>query len=161
SKTWQQRIGTGSGVQFPVGRGCKANEELAAEIQKKPGAIGYVELIYALQKRLAHARVKNKEGSFVQASLESVPAASATLTDIPDDLRFSLTNAPGKDAYPISGATWAVLYVTQTSERGKRLHGFLTWVIHDGQEFVTDLYYARLPRELVSRIDDKLQLLQV
>src|SRR5262249_45029503 len=130
-------------------------------IQKNPGAIGYVELIYALQKRLGHARVKNKEGNFVQASLESVTAASAALTDIPHDLRFSLTNAPGKDTYPISGATWAVLEVHQTSERGKRLREFLTWVIHDGQEFATDLYYARLPRELVNRIDDKLQLLKV
>jgi phosphate transport system substrate-binding protein len=160
SKHWQQKVGTGPGVPFPTGRGFKGNEELAAEIQKTPGATGYVELIYALRNRLAHARVKNREGNFVQGSLESVTAASAALTDIPDDLRFSLTHAPGKDAFPISGATWAIFYVTQSGERGKHLRDFLTWALHDGQEFVTDLYYARLPGELVNRVDEKLKLIK-
>jgi phosphate transport system substrate-binding protein len=161
SKNWQRQIGSGPSVPFPIGTGFKGNEELAAEIQKTPGAIGYVELIHALQKRLPHARVKNKEGNFVQASLESVTAASASLTNVPDDLRFSLTNTQGRDVYPISGATWAVLYVNQPGDRGQRLRDFLTWVIHDGQDSVTDLYYARLPLELVSKADQKLKALQV
>lgn len=161
SKDWKEKVGTGTSVKWPVGEGAKGNEELAATVFKVPGAIGYVELLHALQKGLKHAKVKNKEGNFVQGSLEGVSAAAeGALTDVPADLRFSLTNAPGKEAYPISGATWAVCFVKQSGDRGQRLVDFLTWTTHDGQEAVTDLYYARLPKGLVTKVDEKLKELR-
>jgi phosphate transport system substrate-binding protein len=157
SKDWQEKVGTGTSVKWPTGSGRRGNEELAAAVKETPGAIGYIELIYALQQKLPLARVKNKDGNFVGASLEGVTAAmSGVLKDIPNDLRFSLTNATGKDAYPISGATWAIVYRKQTGDRGKRIKDFLTWVTHDGQESVTDLYYARLPKQLVDKVEEKL-----
>src|SRR5262249_40750598 len=111
----------------------------------------------ALKKKIQHAKVKNQEGNFVQGSLEGVTAAAeGALSAIPDDLRFSLTNAPGKDAYPISGATWAVLFVKQSGDRGQRLADFFSWVTNDGQDSVTDLYYARLPRGLMAKAKEKL-----
>ena len=158
SKAWQDKAGAGAGIKWPTGQGRRGNEELAAAVKDTPGAIGYVELIYALQKRMPLARVKNKEGNFVPASLEGVTAAATgALQEVPADLRFSLTNAPGKDAYPISGATWAIVYLKQGGDRGQRVKDFLTWATHDGQESVTDLYYARLPKELVEKVDAKLK----
>jgi phosphate transport system substrate-binding protein len=158
SRDWQDKAGAGASVKWPTGQGRRGNEELAAAVKATPGAIGYVELIYALQKRIPLPRVKNKEGNFVPASLEGVTAAAAaTLKEVPADLRFSLTNAPGKDTYPISGATWAIVYAKVTGDRGQRLKDFLTWATHDGQDSVTDLYYARLPKELVDRVEVKLQ----
>src|SRR5262245_61442307 len=161
SKEWHDKIGAGTQVKWPVGEGHKGNEDLAAAITRTPGAIGYVDLIHALQKKVQHAKIKNKEGNFVQGSLEGVTAAAeGALTDIPDDLRFSLTNAPGKDAYPISGTTWAIVYVKQNGDRGKRIVDFLTWITHDGQESVTDFYYARLPKGLVQKVEEKLKQIQ-
>jgi phosphate transport system substrate-binding protein len=162
SKDFQDKVGHGTEVKWAVGEGCRGNEDLAARINQTPGAIGYVDLIHALQKKIQHARIKNKEGNFVQGGLEGVTAAAeGALTAIPDDLRYSLTNAPGKEAYPISGTTWAVVYVQQKGDRGQRVVDFLTWVTHDGQESVTDLYYARLPKGLVQKVDDKLKAIQV
>jgi phosphate transport system substrate-binding protein len=156
SPEWKERVGSGTSLRWPVGEGHKGNEEVAAAIKKTPGAIGYVELLYALQKKLQHGRVKNREGNFVQGSLEGVTAA-AERTQVPADLRFSLTHALGKEAYPMSGCTWAVLYVNPSGDRGKRLVDFLHWVINDGQESVTDLYYARLPGQLVEQVNAKLK----
>lgn len=158
SKDWKDKVGTGTHVKWPIGQGHKGNEELATAIKNTPGSIGYVELLHALRSQIAHARVKNRDGNFVQGSLEGVTAAAAgALKDIPEDLRFSLTNAPGKDAYPISGATWAVFYLKQKEDRGRRLKDFLTWATHDGQDGVTDLYYARLPKELLEKVDGRLK----
>ncbi len=162
STSWKAGPGAGTGVKFPVGQSCKGNEELAMAISKTPGAIGYVDLIHALRNKVKHARVKNKEGNFVQGSLEGVTAAAeGALTTVPADLRFSLTNAPGKDAYPISGTTWAIISLQQPSDRGQRLIEFLTWVTHDGQDSATDLYYSRLPKGLVDRVDAKLKEIKV
>jgi phosphate transport system substrate-binding protein len=156
SKDWSEKVGCGTSLRWPVGEGHKGNEEVAAAIQKTPGAIGYVELVYALRKQLQHGRVKNREGNFVHGSLEGVTAA-AERTQVPADLRFSLAHAPGKAAYPLSGCTWAILYVNQSSDRGKRLVDFLSWVTQEGQESVTDLYYARLPKRLVEKVNEKLK----
>jgi phosphate transport system substrate-binding protein len=159
---WKKGLGSGTAVQFPVGEGHKGNEELARAISQTPGGIGYVDLIHALRTRIQQARVKNREGNFVQGSLEGVTAAGeGALTAIPDDLRFSLSNAPGKDAYPISGATWAIVYVKQSKDRGQRLVDFLSWVTTDGQESVTDLYYARLPKGLAEKTTEKLKQVQI
>jgi len=161
SSEFKDKIGTGTQVKWAVGEGHKGNEDLAAAINQTVGSIGYVDLIHALQKKIQHPKIKNKEGVFVQGSLEGVTAAAeGALTDIPDDLRYSLTNAPGKEAYPISGTTWAVVYVQQKGDRGKRVVDFLTWATHDGQESVTDLYYARLPKGLVQKVDAKLKAIQ-
>jgi phosphate transport system substrate-binding protein len=161
SKDWKDKVGAGTQIKWPTGDGHKGNEDLAAAITRTAGAIGYVDLIHALQKKLKHAKIKNAEGNFVQGSLEGVTAAAeGCLTDIPADLRFSLTNASGKDAFPISGATWAVVYVKQKGDRGQRVIDFLTWVTHEGQESVTDLYYSRLPKGLVQKLDGKLKEIQ-
>jgi phosphate transport system substrate-binding protein len=161
SKDWKNKVGAGTQIKWPTGEGQKGNEDLAAAITASSGAIGYVDLIHALQRKLKHAKIKNADGNFVQGSLEGVTAAAeGSLTDTPADLRFSLTNASGKDAYPITGATWAVVYVKQKGDRGQRVIDFLTWVTHDGQESVTDLYYARLPKGLVQKVDGKLKEIQ-
>jgi phosphate transport system substrate-binding protein len=110
-----------------------------------------------LQNNIRFGLVKNKAGRFVEASLRSVTAAAnAALKDMPEDLRFSISDAGGKDSYPISGATWAVLYVHQSSDKGKLLKDFLSWATHDGQKYCAALHYARLPEGLVKRIDKKL-----
>src|SRR5262249_39191251 len=120
--------------------------------------IGYVELLYALQNKMKFAAVKNREGNYVTGSLEGVTAAAeASLADLPADLRFSLTNAPGKDAYPISASTWAIVYAKQPKDKGKLVVDFLRWATHDGQEYNTDLHYARLPKGLVERVDARLK----
>jgi phosphate ABC transporter phosphate-binding protein len=161
SKEWKDKVGSGTNVKWTIGEGHKGNEDLAVAVTKTEGAISYIDLIHALQKKIKHARIKNKEGNFVQGSLEGVSAAAeGSLNEIPDDLRYSLTNASGKEAYPISGTTWAVLYVKQGGDRGKRVVDFLTWATHDGQDSVTDLYYARLPKGLVQKVDGKLKEIQ-
>jgi phosphate transport system substrate-binding protein len=125
---------------------------------KRPGAIAYVELLYALRTKLMFGAVKNKQGNYLQGSLENVTAAAEGLaTDIPADLRFSAVYAPGKNAYPICGCTWAILYVRQPEGKGQRLLEFLRWATQEGQEYNTDLFYARLPAGLVERAEQKLK----
>jgi phosphate transport system substrate-binding protein len=161
SPDWKKQVGTGTTVQWATGAAAKGTDGVANLINKTPGAIGYVELVFALQKKMKFGAVKNKEGNYVVASLEGVTAAAeAALTDIPDDLRFSLTNAPGKESYPICGTTWAIVHVRQPEDKAKEVVNFLQWVTHDGQEYATDLYYARLPKGLVERLDKKLALIQ-
>jgi phosphate transport system substrate-binding protein len=161
SPDWQKQVGTGTTVKWETGTAAKGTDGVANLINKTQGAIGYVELVFALQKKMQFGAVKNKEGNYVVASLEGVTAAAeAALTDIPDDLRFSLTNAPGKESYPICGTTWAVVHVRQPEDKAKEVVNFLQWVTHDGQEYATDLYYARLPKGLVERLDKKLALIQ-
>jgi phosphate transport system substrate-binding protein len=134
---------------------------VAGQVQRSPGAIGYVELIYALKNNINYGAVKNPEGEFVQANLETLTAAAqGALANIPSDLRYSLTNVSGKNAYPISGTTWAVLYVNQPPEKAQELVNFLRWVTHEGQQYTKDLQYAHLPKELVERIDQKLELIK-
>jgi phosphate transport system substrate-binding protein len=162
SKDWKDQVGAGTQIKWPVGEGHKGSEDLAAAITRTPGAIGYVDLIHALQKKLRHPKLKNADGNFVQGSLEGVTAAAeGALAALADDLRFSLTHAAGKDAYPISGATWAVVYVKQKGDRGQRVVDFLNWITHDGQESVTDLYYARLPKGLVQKTEAKLKAIEL
>jgi phosphate transport system substrate-binding protein len=161
SPDWKEKVGTGTTVKWATGISAKGTDGVANRINETPGAIGYVELVFALEKKMKFGAVKNKEGNYVLASLEGVTAAAeAALTDIPDDLRFSLTNAPGKDSYPICGTTWAIVHVQQPPDKAKEVVNFLRWVTHDGQEYVTDLYYARLPKGLAERVDKKLALIQ-
>ena len=157
SPEWKTKVGVGTSVNWPCGIGQKGNEAVAGQVQRSPGSIGYIELIYALQNNIKFGSVQNKEGTFVTASLESVTAAAnASLTDIPDDLRYSITDAPGKASYPVSGTVWAVVYVNDPTGRGQQVRDFLHWVTHDGQRYAEALHYSQLPRGLVERLEKKL-----
>lgn len=157
SPEWKEKVGVATSVKWPTGTGQQNTAGVAGFVQRTTGAVGYVELYYALQNKIPYGSVKNKEGQFVAASLESVTAAAAaSLKDIPRDLRFSLTDAPGRDAYPISGTTWVVLYVEQPGGKAKALADFLRWVTHGGQEHNQKLKYARIPKEMVALVDRKL-----
>jgi phosphate transport system substrate-binding protein len=157
SPEWKDKVGVGTSLNWPTGVGQKGTEGVAGQVKRSPGSIGYIELIYALKNSINFGLVKNKEGVPIKGSLDSVTAAaSAALSQIPDDLRYSLTNAPGKDAYPISGTVWAVLYVNQPPATGKTVVDFLRWITHEGQQYAKDLQYAKLPQGLVDRLDKKL-----
>jgi phosphate ABC transporter phosphate-binding protein len=159
---WKEKVGVGTSLNWPGGIGAKGNEGVSGRVSQSPGGIGYVELIYARQNKIDFGVVQNREGEFIKPTLESVTAAAnAALTEIPDDLRYSLTNAPGKDSYPISGTVWAVLYVNQPAGKGKAVVDFLRWVTHEGQSYAKDLYYARLPEDLIQRLEKKLDQVQV
>jgi phosphate transport system substrate-binding protein len=152
SSAWSREVGKGTSVKWPVGLGGKGNEGVAGLIKQTPGAIGYVELIYALQTKLAYADLKNADGKYITPSLESVTAAMAT-AKVPDDFRFSMVNAPGPDAYPIAGATWLLVYERQKdAAKGKKLVEFLKWALTDGEKMARDLDYAPLPDNLQKRV---------
>jgi phosphate transport system substrate-binding protein len=141
--------------------GAKGTEGVAGEVSRTPGAIGYIELNHAIENKIPFGSVKNREGKFILADLASVTAA-AQRAKIPDDLRFSIVNSPGSKTYPICGTTWAVLYANQTrNKQGKQLVDFVRWCTHDGQKYNNDLNYARLPENLVNRIDAKLDQIKV
>jgi phosphate transport system substrate-binding protein len=164
STDFKTTVGAGTTVKWPKdlkGSAENGTSGVAGFVGKNPGSIGYIELTYAIQNKIAYAGVKNKEGKFITANLESVTkAADNSLKSIKDDLRFSLTNADGAESYPISGATWAVLYVNQADDKGKELAAFLGWVTHDGQKYCKDLDYAPLPDGLVKKIDEKLKTIK-
>ena len=152
SSEWKQKVGTNTSVNWPTGLGGKGNEGVAGQIKQTPGALGYVELIYAVQNKMPYADVKNASGEFVKASLESITAAMAT-AQLPDDFRFSMTNAPGKDAYPIAGATWLLVYEQQKDPiKGNKLVEFLKWAMKDGEKMARDLQYAPLPENVQERV---------
>src|SRR5947208_8621501 len=158
SAEWKQKAGNNTSVNWPTGIGGKGNEGVSGQVKQTPGAIGYVELIYAVQNKMPYANVKNAAGQFMKATIDSVTAALAT-AEIPDDFRFSMTNAPGKDAYPICGATWLLVYEQQKDPaKGKKLVEFLKWAAKDGEKMAKDLDYAPLPEtvqeRVLKRIDD-------
>ncbi len=159
SPEWASGPGRGLDLKWPTGIGAQKSDGVAGQVARTPGALGYVELLYALNKKdITYGYVRNRAGEFVRASLESVTAAAqAALTDIPDDLRYSITDAPGKDAYPVSGTVWVVVYARQAPEKGPALAEFLRWVTHEGQEQAKDLHYSRLPPGLVERVEKKLE----
>ncbi len=151
SPDWKQKVGKGTAVSWPVGIGGKGNEGVSGLIRQMEGAIGYVELIYAVQNKIPYGNVRNKSGNFVQADLASVTAAAAGAA-IPDDFRVSITDAPGKDAYPISSFTW-LLIPQSIKDANKKdvIKGFLQWMLTDGQTLTSSLSYAPLPKEVVAR----------
>jgi phosphate transport system substrate-binding protein len=152
SGEWKEKVGNNTSVNWPAGIGGKGNEGVSGQVKQTPGAIGYVELIYATQNKMPYAEVKNAAGEFVKPSLESITAALST-GDIPEDFRFSITNAPGKDAYPICGATWLLVYEQQKdAAKGKKLVEFLKWAAKDGEKMAKDLQYAPLPDTLQQRV---------
>lgn len=146
----------GTATRWPVGEAQKGNEGVAGLVGRVPGSIGYVELKFALDVGLRFASVKNRDGAFVRATPETVQAASdAVLNVIPQDLCFSLTDAPGRDSYPIAGTAWAVFYANLDRERRERLIGFLRWATDSqaGQKYAVRLGYAALPERLVREVN--------
>jgi phosphate transport system substrate-binding protein len=152
SSEWKQKAGNNTSVNWPTGIGGKGNEGVSGQVKQTPGAIGYVELIYATQNKMPYAEVKNSAGQFVKPTIDSVTAALAT-AEIPADFRFSMTNAPGKDAYPICGATWLLVYEQQKDPaKGKKLVEFLKWAAKDGEKMAKELDYAPLPETVQERV---------
>ena len=152
SPEWKEKVGNNTSVNWPTGIGGKGNEGVAGQVRQTPGAIGYVELIYAIQNKMAYADVKDSEGEFVKPTLESITAALAAAT-IPDDFRFSMTNPTGKGAYPIAGATWLLVYEQQRdATKGKKLVEFLKWALTKGEPMAKDLNYAPLPDNVRERV---------
>src|SRR6266571_1178663 len=152
SPEFRSKVGVATAVNWPVGLGGKGNEGVAGLVKQTPGSIGYVELIYALQNKIAHGAVKNFDGNFVRASLESVSAAAAVAADkMPPDFRVSITNAPGKDVYPISSFTWLLLYQNPKDKtKSKMMLDFMKWALTDGQKLCGDLGYAPLPTNVAT-----------
>ena len=153
SSEWQSRVGRGPSVNWPVGLGGKGNEGVTGIVKQTQGAIGYVELIYAIQNNLPYGKVKNSAGVFVKADLKSVTeAAQGAAMNMPDDFRVSITDAPGKGSYPISSFTWLLIPgQIAASDKGKILVDFLKWMVSDGQKFTTALAYAPLPKAVVAK----------
>ena len=153
SDEWKGKVSKGTSPNWPVGLGGKGNEGVTGLVKQTPNSIGYVELIYAVQNSIPYGSVKNSSGNFVKADLASVTAAAAgAAKEMPDDFRVSITNAPGKTAYPISSFTW-LLIPQKFQDAGKRdaLKGFLHWMLSDGQSSVEALSYAKLPKEVVEK----------
>jgi len=146
SPEWAGIAGKGTSIKWPVGLGGKGNEGVAGVVRQMQGAIGYVELIYAVQNKIPYGSVKNAAGTFVKASLESVTAAAGSVKTMPADFRVSITNAPGKDAYPIASFTWLLIPAqSKDAAKGKIIADFLTWMVDDGQKMTAALTYAPLP----------------
>jgi phosphate transport system substrate-binding protein len=158
SPEWQSQVGKGTSVKWPIGLGGKGNEGVAGSIRQLQGSIGYVELIYAVQNNINYGSVKNTAGNFVKASLESVTAAAASAPKMPADFRVSITNAPGKDAYPISSFTWLLIpEQSKDAAKGKILADFLNWMVTDGQKMTAALSYAPLPESVVQKEKDAIK----
>jgi phosphate transport system substrate-binding protein len=153
SSDWKNQVGAKTSVSWPVGIGAKGNEGVAGMVRQMEGAIGYVELIYAEQNKIAYGSVKNAWGEFIKASLQSTTAAAASVKNMPADFRVSITNAPGKDAYPIASFTWLLIPTpAKDARKGKILADFLRWMVADGQQLATQLTYAPLPKEVAEKV---------
>jgi phosphate transport system substrate-binding protein len=158
SAEWKSQVGADTSVKWPVGLGGKGNEGVAGSIRQLSGAIGYVELIYAVQNKIAYGSVRNSAGAFVKASLEGVTAAAASAPKMPDDFRVSITNAPGKDAYPISSFTWLLIPAqSKDPAKGKILADFLNWMVADGQKMTAELSYAPLPENVAAKVKEAIK----
>ena len=151
SPEWKKTVGVSTSLKWPTGVAAAKNDGVAAVVAQTPGAIGYVELIYALQTKTAYGSVQNKNGKFVKASVDSVTAAAAAAAQsMPADFRVSITNAPGDGVYPISSFTWLLLYQDPKDKaQAKVMNEFVKWALNDGQKFASELGYAPLPRNVV------------
>jgi phosphate transport system substrate-binding protein len=155
SPDWKAQVGSDTSVKWPLGMGGLHNEGVAANIRQLPGSIGYVELIYAVQNQIPYGSVRNSSGVFLKATLEGVTAAAASSPKMPADFRVSITNAPGKDAYPISSFTWLLIPAqSKDAAKGKILADFLNWMVTDGQKMTSALDYAPLPDSVVAKVKE-------
>lgn len=161
SPEWKTGPGKSTSVNWPTGLGAKGNEGVAGMIRQMDGAIGYVELIYALQNKIQFGTVRNAAGNFVKASLQSTTAAAASLKTMPEDFRVSITNAPGKDAYPISTFTWLLIPVQWNDHaKGQAMINFLNWMLDHGQSMVQQLNYAPLPQAVAEKERAKIKTIK-
>jgi len=151
SPEFKKVVGVGTAVKWPVGVAAAKNDGVAAIVAQTPGALGYVELIYAIQTKTAYGQVQNMNGKFVKASIDSVSAAAAAAArQMPPDFRVSITNAPGDDVYPISSFTWILLYLdAKDKAQGKAMVDFMKWALTDGQKFAGEMGYAPIPKTVV------------
>ena len=162
SPVWADSAGKGTSVKWPAGTGlgAKGNEGVAGQVKQTPGAIGYIELIYAKQNNMPYADVKNSSGNFITPSLDAIKAALAT-AKIPDDFRFSMVNPPGEQAYPIAGTTWLLVYEKQNNAvKGKKLVEFLNWALTTGETIAPSLDYAPLPDEVQKRVLERIKTIK-
>jgi phosphate transport system substrate-binding protein len=155
SQEWANKVGTGASVKWPVGLGGKGNEGVAGQVKTTGNAIGYVELAYAFENKLPYASLRNKSGAFVEPSIKSTSAAAAgAVKNMPADYRMSLVNQPGKDAYPIVGFTWLLVYQQQKDAvKGKKMVEFLNWELKKGQKMASALLYAPLPGNVAKMVE--------
>lgn len=152
SDQWKRNVGVGTSVKFPVGSSATGNSGVASRVKETPYSIGYVELAYALEKKLSYGSVRNQAGRFVKAEVASVTAAAETLRGMPDDFRVSITNAPGERTYPISSFTWLLVPEKfRDKSKSKAMKDFLRWILTDGQRLTVVYQYAPLPKEVVAR----------
>jgi len=151
SPEWKSKVGVNTSVNWPTGVGGKGSEGVTGVVTQSPGSISYVELVYALQNKISYGSVQNAAGEFLKGSVQSVTAAAAAAAPtMPADFRVSITNAPGKGAYPISSFTWLLLYENPKNKaQAKAMNDFVKWAITDGQKYATDLGYATLPANVV------------
>jgi phosphate transport system substrate-binding protein len=158
SPDWKSQVGADVSVKWPKGLGGKGNDGVAGSIRQLPGSIGYVELIYAVQTKILYGSVRNSAGVFLKASLDGVTAAAASAPKMPADFRVSITNAPGKDAYPISSFTYLLIPMqSKDAAKGKILADFLSWMVTDGQNTTRDLTYAPLPDNVAAKVKEAIK----
>jgi phosphate transport system substrate-binding protein len=161
SPDWKNKVGAAAVVVWPKGLGGKGNEGVSGTIKETPNSIGYVELIYALQNKMPYGAVKNSAGTFVKADTETVTAAAAGVANnMPDDFRVSITNAPGKNAYPISSFTWMLIPTKLDGAKKNAVQEFLKWALTDGQKYCAGLGYAPLPKPVVSKEEKQIAQIQ-
>ena len=162
SAEWNSSVGKSTSVKWPVGLGGKGNEGVAGTIRQIEGSIGYVELIYAVQNNISYGDVRNKRGNFVKASLASTTsAAAAAAASMPADYRVSITDADGKDSYPIASFTWLLIpQQSRDASKGRVLQDFLSWMLKDGQSQVAALTYSPLPKEVVKKLQATIRTIQ-
>jgi len=153
SKDWASSVGKGTSVHWQIGMGGKGNEGVAGQIRQLQGSIGYVELIYAVENKITYGSVRNATGNFVKATLDGVTEAAASVKTMPADFRVSITNAPGKTAYPISSFTWLLIpEQAKDPKKGQIIADFLNWMVTDGQKMTNQLSYAPLPQSVVEKV---------
>jgi phosphate transport system substrate-binding protein len=165
SKAWESGPGRGKEVKWPVGLGGKGNEGVAGAVKQTAGSIGYVELAYAKQNRLAVAHIRNAAGNYVEPTVESITAAAEgamSTLGANSDYRISIVNPAGANAYPIASFTWLLVYQSQpNAEKGKKLVDFLRWMYDAGQQSAAALDYAPLPQTLARTLTERLAKIQV
>jgi phosphate transport system substrate-binding protein len=162
SPAWKDKVGKSTSVNWPVGLGGKGNEGVSGMVKQTEGSIGYVELIYALSNKMPYGSVQNTAGQFVKASLDSVTAAAASVKEMPDDFRVSITNAPGKTAYPISSFTWLLVPAEWTdATKEKAFVDFLNWMVDKGQSMTEQLAYAPLPKNVATKVKARIKEVKV
>jgi len=165
SPDWQQRVGKGTSVNWPVGLGGQGNPGVANIVKQTPGALGYVELIYAIQNHIGYGLVRNKAGNYVEATLQTTTNAAAGAVaslDPNTDFRVSITDADGPQAFPIASFTWLLVPKEMTDmAKARALLEFVWWAVHDGERFATDLAYAPLPARVVQLEEQRLKSITV